>query len=98
MVGRAAWRRSPARRQGAVAASGGRRSAATGPAQGSGGGERRPAPESGEADEVVGGGGQVTGHPGAVQAAVTNAPEATDRLDPPEDLLDPGPDPLAERV
>src|SRR5262249_28097496 len=54
----------------------------------SGGGERGPAGEGGQADEVIGDRDRVAGHPGALRAAVARAPEAPDRLHPAGALLD----------
>src|SRR5439155_13130775 len=51
-----------------------------------------------KADEVVGGGDQVTDEPGALDPAVTGAAEPADGLDPAEDLLGALAGALAQRV
>src|SRR6266508_520084 len=54
--------------------------------------------QASHADEVVGGGDQISCQPGPVQTAVARAPESTDGLHPAKDLLDPLADPLAHLI
>src|SRR5919204_2360963 len=58
----------------------------------------RSGEQVGEADEVVGGRDQVADQAGALDPAVAGPAQAADGLDPAEDLLDPFPCALAERV
>ena len=70
----------------------------SGGVSGGSGGWSLDAFEAAESDQVVGGGDEVARETGAVQPSVAGATEATDGLDPAEDLLDSLADALADSV
>src|SRR5216683_5037273 len=54
--------------------------------------------ESGDAEQVVGGGHQIGMQLGALETAIASSAQAADGLHPSEDLFDPLADPLTDRV